>query len=261
MDNSTIELIEKRRSIRAFEERPIEPEVLDRLRRLTLRAPTGGNMVMWSVVEVTDKEKKDRLAYICDKQSMISRAPGVWVFLADMQRWTEFMEYSGSDKKSGIAMRKPGIGDFHLAMQDAVIAAQNAVIAIEALGMSSCYIGDVIENYEMLRELLDLPKYACPAAMVIFGYKKYERRDRMTTRPEPEFIFMENGYRHQDLEGYERTYKALHDELEERKILPYDNTGTVADYYYNRKYSSDFMKEMNRSASVFISRWCDENAE
>ena len=44
--------------------------------------------------------------------------------------------------------REPDVGDLLLAVSDANIAAQNAVTAAEAMGIGSCYIGDIMENAE-----------------------------------------------------------------------------------------------------------------
>ena len=261
MNNETITLLENRRSIRSFKDQEIEPEVLDKLKRLTLRAPSGGNMNMYSIIEVTDKEKKAKLADICDHQMMIAKAPIVWVFLADIERWYRWMDKGGRKERIQKDVRKPGIGDFHLAMQDAIITSEYAAIAAEALGLGSCFIGDIIENYEELQKLLDLPKYASPASMLIMGYPKTVPTSEQTLRPEPEYIFMENGYRKLSVEECSAMYKKHEDKLRERKVLPNDNTGTFADYYFKRKYSSAFMEEMNRSAEVFIRRWCDKDSD
>lgn len=258
MNEDTIKLLEKRRSLRSFSPEPIEKDVLDKMKRLTLRAPSAGNMNMFSIIEVTDPEIKKELAILCDNQLMIAKAPGVWVFVADMERWFNWMKKGGSEERIGKPVRQPGIGDFHLCMQDAIITAHNAVIAAEALGMGSCYIGDVIENYEKMQKLLNLPSLAAPAAMIIFGKEKAPNTTPMTLRPEPEYFFMENGYRVQTPEECLKMYEKHEESYRARGVLPNNNTGTYADYYFNRKYSSEFMDEMNRSAEVFIRRWCEE---
>ena len=56
-----------------------------------------------------------------------------------------------------------------MACSDALIAAQNAVVAAESLGIGSCYIGDVLEQAEIHAELLDLPRHTLPVAMLCFG--------------------------------------------------------------------------------------------
>lgn len=91
--HETLQLLNNRRSVRSFEDRIIEPEAVIQLKEATLRAPTAGNMALYSIVEVHDSSKKEKLAKICDEQSMIEKAPLVWVFLADMQKWVNYLEF------------------------------------------------------------------------------------------------------------------------------------------------------------------------
>lgn len=86
------------------------------------------------------------------------------VYCADCLKWYTAFKESGCDP------RDPGEGDLLLAVCDAVIAAQNAVVAAESFGIGSCYIGDIMENIEEQRDILDLPPYVFPAAMLVFGY-------------------------------------------------------------------------------------------
>lgn len=83
--NQTLEHLINRKSIRAYEERPIEAEVKAQILHATLRAPTAGNMMLYSIVDVTDQKIRDRLAVTCDNQPFVVRAPMVWMFLAGYQ--------------------------------------------------------------------------------------------------------------------------------------------------------------------------------
>lgn len=259
--HETLHLLHTRRSVRAFEDRAIEPQALSQLKEATLRAPTAGNMALYSIVEVKDPSKKEKLAHICDEQSMIEKAPLVWVFLADMQKWVNYFYESGAveraDKANLASFRKPGLGDLHLCMQDAIVAAQNAVVAAQALGIGTCYIGDVIEHFEQLRSLLDLKQYTIPACMLIFGYPKGKDPVKLTPRCPLDSIFMQDRYEEPHIEQLQKAY-AVHEEDRRRtQSLPYQNTGTLADYYYLRKHTSAFMEEMNRSTNVMFDWWCN----
>ncbi len=75
-----------------------------------------------------------------------------------------------------------------LAVTDAVIAAQNAVVAAESLGIGSCYIGDIMEQYEEHREILQLPEYVFPSCMLVFGYPTPQQ----SMRPKPERCRLED---------------------------------------------------------------------
>ena len=88
--NPVIEALVKRKSIRAYEQKEIDAQVRAEMLKATLRAPTAGNMMLYSIVEVTDQEMKDKLAITCDHQPFIAKAPMLWLFLADYQRWFDY---------------------------------------------------------------------------------------------------------------------------------------------------------------------------
>ncbi len=254
-----IEKLLNRRSHRAFLKEKISADDINLIKKITLQAPTAGNTSTYSIIEVESQEIKDKLAVICDNQPMIKKAPHVWVFLADFHRWLKYFEYSDTANKTNIPIRDLGLGDFHLAMQDAVIAAQTATVAIDELGYGSCYVGDVIENYEDLQELLDLPPQAAPAAMLVFGKREKELNTPMV-RPDPESMFFRDTYKNQTKEEIEKAYEKHEERMRKNNLLPFDNTGTYADQYYIRKFTSDFMKEMNRSTKVFLDLWCNKKS-
>jgi nitroreductase len=257
--NPTLELLTTRRTHRAFTSEPISADHLDLMKEATLRAPTAGNMMFYSVIEVTDRSKKDRLAVLCDNQPMIATAPVVWLFLSDARKWVNYYHESGSVAKGlerGIRWRAPGAGDLLLAMSDALIAAQSAVIAAESLGIGSCYIGDILEQHEQIKELFDLPQYVAVATLLIFGYPKNPNPlAHGAIRCPAKTIFMSDRYAEPHLDDLKRAFGAQEEQLRQQGRLPFDNTGTIADYYYFRKHSSDFMEEMNRSSREIINDW------
>ena len=90
-------------------------------------------------------------------------------------------------------------GDLLLAASDTNIAAQNAVVAAESMGVGSCYIGDIMENCEIHREMLRLPEHVFPAAMLVFGYPTQQQMDRVKpVRCDLKHIVHENAYRTMD---------------------------------------------------------------
>ena len=89
----------------------------------------------------------------------------VLLFVTNSNRW-----YDAYNKLND-ADYKPTLSDYYLGLNDAIIACQNAVIAAESLNIGSCYIGDIMENCEFHRELLNLPEYVFPAAMLVFRVK------------------------------------------------------------------------------------------
>jgi hypothetical protein len=163
-------------------------------------------------------------------------------------------------KAEGIEYRSPGLGDLHIAMQDAIIAAQNAVIAAESLGLGSCYIGDVIMDYDKVAALLKLTPYAIIATMVVFGYPiDPEKRPKAMERCPLDSIFFENTYEQPHLSQMEKAYASMEERFRRQNRLPYGNTGNLADYSYLTKHTAPYRKAMNDSAKEFTHAWEQEN--
>lgn len=243
--NEVLRQLHERKSVRVYEERPIEPEVKRAVLEAAMQAPTAGNMALYTILDITDPEKKGLLAKSCDDQPFIAKAPMVLIFCADYRRWYDvFCKYVDE-------VRKPDMGDLFLAEADALIAAQNAVVAAHALGLGSCYIGDITENFEYHRKLLNLPKYVVPAAMLCFGYPTQQQLRRPKPPRHPvEALVHENGY---DMEKAAQMPTML--ENQEGK-----SGEELADYirrFCQRKWNSDFSVEMSRSCAEMVRQWCE----
>jgi len=256
--NETIKYIENRRSVRKFSDAPITVEEKKAIFHATMRAPTAGNMMLYSIIEVEDQLLKDHLAVTCDDQPFIATAPLVLLFLADYQRffnYYSFCEVEAICAEKGTTPRTPAEGDLLLACCDALIAAQTAVIAAESMGIGSCYIGDVLENAEIHQRLFNLPRYTLPITLLVFGRPAVVKTDqRLTPRFAEEFVVFKNEYKSLTPENYLEMNKDTanhtfpHMELQEAVM-------TLGRNNYFRKFASEFSLEMNRSTREWIKRW------
>ncbi len=255
--NQVMEVLMKRRSTRAYEDREIPSDVRAEILKATLRAPTAGNLMLYSILEITDQSVKDQLAVTCDNQPFIARAPMVWIFLADYQRWYDYFLASGVKEicaERQIPLQKPEEADLFLACCDAMIAAQNAVIAAESFGIGSCYIGDIMEQYETHQELLCLPQYVFPIGMLVFGYPTQQQKDReYTTRFDEKFILFENQYRRLSGEEFQEMFSEQQSRLPAGKSM--QGITTVGQATYLRKFRADFSMEMRRSVKEILKEW------
>ncbi len=255
--NQVIDVLMKRRSVRAYEPRPISAEIRAEILKATLRAPTAGNLMLYSIIEVTDQKIKDRLAVSCDNQPFIAEAPMVWLFLADYQRWSDYFLASGVPelcRQKQVSFRKPEEGDLFLACCDALIAAQNAVVAAESFGIGSCYIGDIMEQYELHKELFDLPQYTFPIGLLVFGYPTPEQMRRPYTRRFAEkFIVFENRYRRLDEPGLHEMF--AENETRMSKGPAREGLANFGQAMYVHKFNADFSVEMNRSVRAILKQW------
>jgi nitroreductase len=251
--NQVIETLLSRKSVRAYEKRAIEPDVRAAILKATLRAPTAGNMMLYSIIEVADQRLKDRLVKTCDNQPFIARAPMVWLFLADYQRWQDYFHHSHVEKLEQ-PTRTPEEGDLFIACCDALIAAQNAVIAAESFGVGSCYIGDIMENYEAHKEMFSLPQYVFPICLLAFGYPTRQQKEReMTSRFDEKFILFENGYRRLGSVEFDEMFAERERQMPGGKAM--DGIDNFGQAMYRRKFSSDFSIEMNRSVRKWLKGW------
>lgn len=238
--NETVRLLNERKSVRVYEPGPLAPEVRAAILNAAIQAPTAGNMTLYTILDITDQALKVRLSETCDHQPFIATAPLVLIFLADYHRWFTLFEQDEANT------RRPGEGDLFLAMEDAVIAAQSAVVAGEALGVGSCYIGDILENYEVHRELLNLPAHVLPVAMVCFGIPTEGQRVRQKPpRFRAEDVVCENGYA-------ERDFAAMLMARQGRDAEAFSQWLTG---FRRFKWDSDFSREMTRSVRAMLESW------
>ena len=245
MNNETMQLLYNRKSVRAYEKQPIPEEDVQAILRAAIEAPTAGNMTLWSAIRVTDEAKKKRLSETCDNQPFIATAPLVLVFCADYKRWYDLF----ASLELGETLRRPGEGDMMLAMVDAVIAAHASVVAADALGYGSCYIGDIIERCEQQREILGLPAYVMPVCMAVYGVPtEFQRERQKPARFDVRDIVFENEYQPRGAAEMRRM-------LEARQ----DKHGAELEQWITarckRKWNCEFSEEMTRSASKMIEMW------
>lgn len=240
--NEVMKLVKERKSVRLFEDKSISEEIKSEIINAAFEAPTAGNMMFYSIIDITDQELKERLSKLCDNQPFIAKAPMVLVFIADYQKWYDIYKYNEIDA------RTPQEGDLMLAIQDAVIAAQNTVLTAQSFGIGSCYIGDILENCEEVTKLLNLPKYALPISMLVYGYPTKRQIDRKKPqRFEKEYVVFENKYKKLGKDELMQMLKTRN----EKENLSKDEAESI-NALYKRKYDSDFAKEMNRSVKIYL---------
>lgn len=239
-NNEVLRALAARKSVRVFTGEPVTAAQRSAILQAAFAAPTAGNQQLYTILDVTDPALRRTVAELCDHQPFIEKAALCLVFLADCRRWPRAYREAGVE-----APRAPGAGDLLLAAADACIAAQNAVTAAESLGIGSCYIGDVLENAEQMRQALHLPPHVVPAAMLIFGRPTRQQTERAKPARFPkEALVCENVYR-------DRTEEELRADFAARAGGEYDFDAKIPPFCAF-KYNSDFSKEMSRSAAVYL---------
>ena len=244
--NEVIRQLYDRKSVRVFTDEAIDEAIVQEILCASAMAPTAGNQQLYTILRISDQGLLDRLAESCDHQPFIAKGKLVLVYCADCLKWYKAFREAGCDP------REPGPGDLLLAVDDALIAAQNAVVAAESYGIGSCYIGDIMENMEVQRDILGLPEYDFPAAMLVFGYPTQQQKDREKPRRiDMKHLVFENRYPDMNAERLQDMMSKGMSAEEYRRWMA---------AFCERKFNSGFAREMSRSVREYLRQYADTDA-
>ncbi len=153
-----LSLIEKRRSIRKFQDKPVESEKIDQLVEAVLRSPSSRGFNPWEFIFVTDKERIQKLSRSKEHgSSFLKNAPLCVVVCGDPQRSDVWVE-------------------------DTSIASIFLHLASTSMGLGSCWIqirershdgSKSAETY--IRETLNIPSRLKVESIVAIGYPDEEK--------------------------------------------------------------------------------------
>lgn len=239
--NEVIKLLKSHTSIRKFNEEKITDEQIQHILEAAMQGATAGNMMAYSIIKIRSKDTLSKLAKSCDDQPFIKDADLAMLFVADSNKWHRFYEQRNI-MDAFPDYKGPCISDFMLGVEDAMIAAQNAVVAAESLNIGTCYIGDIMENYEYHKELFNLPKFTMPIALVVMG--NYDTKPQIRDRFHKDFIVFDEAYP-------TITEDFINHMFSKEEIKDKD----FAEKFYKRKMDAPFFKEMIRSIKLYIKEW------
>lgn len=163
--NNAVTVLLTHCSVRSYLPDPLPPGTLDLLIAAAQSAPTSSNSQAWSVVAVEDPARKARLAALCRDQKHIHEAPLFLVWLADLSRLRRVAATAGSTAEA-----LDYVESFVIAVIDAALAAQNALVAAESLGLGTVYIGAIRNEPEKVALELALPPEVLPVFGLVVGF-------------------------------------------------------------------------------------------
>ncbi|MDR6879162.1 oxygen-insensitive NADPH nitroreductase [Bacillus sp. 3255] len=222
--NETIQLLQNHRSIRKFKDEPVPSQQLNAILLTAQAASTSSNMQAYSVIRVTDGGLRERLAELAGNQAYVSECPEFLVWCADLHRYAQAVRLHADTPVTGNAE------NLVIATVDAALAAQNAAVAAESLGLGVVYIGGLRNKPAEVSQLLGLPQLVYPVFGMCIGMPDQEPLQR--PRLPQEAVCHENRY----------TYKA-------DTVRKYDET--VRAYMHSRtggKVDTTWSKEMAAKA-------------
>ncbi len=164
MNNPTLDLIYKHTSVRRYKPDPLPASVIETIITAAQCASTSSNLQSYSVVAVTDIGMRVQLSELCGNQAHIREAPAFLVWCADLARLERVCQLRGYTQVTEY------VENFLIAAVDVAIAAQNAALAAESLGLGTCYIGTIRNNPAEVIELLGLPRLTFPLIGMTLGW-------------------------------------------------------------------------------------------
>lgn len=159
-----IDILLQHRTIRKYNDQPVDDHLLKLILEAGCRASTTGNMQVYSIVVTRDNAMKEKLAPLHFNQPMVKTAPVVLTFCADFNRFNQWCEARQAN---------PGYDNFlsfTTAAIDALLVAQNVAVAAESQGLGICYLGTTTYMAHQLIELLQLPKGVVPVTTITMGW-------------------------------------------------------------------------------------------
>jgi len=234
------------KSIRKYKNTHVEENILNKILESAIRGSNTGDMQVYSIVVTKKQEIKEKLLPAHFNQAMVTQAPVVLTFCADINRFSIWC------KQRNIEPAYDNFLWFYNATIDAVIAAQNACIAAESFGLGICYLGTTTYMAEKIIDILELPTGVIPVTTVVIGYP--EALPELTDRLPLEAIVHYETYKNYSANEIER----LHFEKENmeltKKLIEENKTENLAQIFTDKRYkkadnlhfSKEFMKILQK---------------
>ena len=151
--NDAIQTIMTRPSVRAFLDKPVPEETVERLLRAAMAAPSAKNSRPWAFVLIRDRAELEKLGAALPNAKMTATAPLAVAICGVLDKTL------------------PGEArDYWI--QDCAAATENFLLAIHALGLGAVWTGvhPISERIAILKETLRLPDGVEPFCLIPFGW-------------------------------------------------------------------------------------------
>jgi FMN reductase (NADPH) len=242
--NQVIETMLQHRSVRRFKDKTLDREQIELIVKSAQAASTSSFIQAYSIIGITDNQKKQQLAELAGNQTYVAANGHFFVFCADLHRHHVIGELENADLKDSIESTEK----FMVALIDAALAAQNASIAAESMGLGICYIGGIRNDLEAVKELLKTPEHVVPLFGLAVGYPDQETD--LKPRLPLEHVYMEN--------EYEQDHNKFAAQLEEYNKI-------TSDYYRERTggkredtWTDQMAKMLGRKSRMYMREFVEK---
>ncbi|MBD5190463.1 MAG: NADPH-dependent oxidoreductase [Bacteroidales bacterium] len=235
-----------RRSVRRYSDKKVSRELLDSILREAMKAPTCGNMQLYSVIVTRDEEKKKELAALHFNQPAATGADVLLTICADYHRFTRWCEINGGDPAYDNFL------SFTSAVTDAVILAQQIVTIAEMRGLGTCYLGTVTYNASKISELLHLPEMTFPIAAISIGYPAEEGEE--TERLDLSGVVYDEEYPELSDDMIRNIYKVKEEFAPNKKFVEENGKENLAQVFSDIRYPRSLNEPVTAALLEFMKK-------
>ncbi|MBU5266478.1 oxygen-insensitive NADPH nitroreductase [Virgibacillus proomii] len=188
MTNSAIQTIMNHRSIRKFKDQPLTEAQIKTIVNAAQMASTSSYVMAYTIIGVTDEQIKEQLTAISG-QPYVQNNGHLFVFCGDLHRAEQL---GTTEEQTAMQESLASSEQFIVMTVDAALAAQNAAITAEDLGLGICFLGSLRNDIHRVSELLQLPERVVPLFGLAVGYPNHEPEQK--PRLPLEVVYHENKY-------------------------------------------------------------------
>ena len=239
-----------RGSIRKFTKKKVSDEILESLIATAQSAPTKSNLQQYSILIVSDKKNKKKIAELLKETRWALEAPVFLLFLADIRRNQLITEYKGYEYKNN------NMDHFMNAVIDSALSMQSLIIAAESWGLGSCPISMVRNHLEEIKLICELPKGVFPIAGLSVGWPAEKKR--VSPRLSKNLIFHKNKYSDEKIIEELKNYDEL---FFKKNPIPVSKQRHVDKYGPAEKgtWSENISRQLSIPERINFSNWLKNN--
>lgn len=209
-DSAVIRQQLQHRSVRKFLSTPVTDAQLEAMVGAAQRASTSSNLQSWSVVAIRDEDRKKRLSEMLGGHAYIERCSVFLVWLADFSRNERLLRSRGVEAETLSYIETTLVGAV-----DVGIAAQNALLAAESLGLGGVFVGGIRNDPAGVAAELGLPQHTFAIVGMAIGVPDPEEGTGLKPRLPLEGVLHHEQYDPEKwrnaTEQYEESYRAYFD--------------------------------------------------
>ncbi len=202
--NEQVEHLLGHRCVRAFRPDPLPHGALETMVAAAQSASSSSNLHHWSVIAVSDPGLKQQLdEFTGHTYPFVVAAPVILLWVADGSRNQRIAAQNG---------HPPAVYDyldaFAVNLVDTALAAQNAVVAAESIGLGACFLGSLRNRSQELADLVGLPRFSFVAFGLAVGVPDPARAAAIRPRPAQRVVLHHDRYDTARTEGWVEDYES-----------------------------------------------------